>query len=428
MQRNLLRILIALILSIGGYVGTEYWFRSSTPLVTVHKERPIARLFDLSLEVQRKPAGRVIWERLHRGDEVFTGESIRTVQDSQAHLRLFKNGASVHLDPESLIVLEENDRGLVLDFLEGHLLVEAGEEAPGELTLKSSEGELRLQAATDIAMSKDDKGKVDIEVIRGVAQLDSGGKTQSLSRQSPRSERIQILRPIPGVTIKGESVQIQWKPIGDSYHIVVEGGVTRQKLAPLDNAIANGSTGVIDLPRPPGLWFLRLQARSEKPGVPALSSNVFQVRLESEPLPLPAETLHPPTPSPVPYGPALRPTPPPRPKAVAVTNRPLSAPLWSDNVPYIIESEGDVRLEWQPVKGAKNYLLILESAEGEPVETQTVRRTTASLQQIKPGQYHVQVQAMDESRTLSAKSPKRRIEVRKSLEMTAPKIKSMKVK
>src|SRR5690606_701016 len=152
------------------FMGTVFWFESGKPKARRDKKQAVARLNEAINEVQRKPVKRVIWESISRNEDLFPGEAIRTAPNAEAKILFVKTGVTIQLDPDSLVVLEENDKGLSLDFLQGNLFVQStGSQgaggAPGGLTVKTGSGEINLKSA-DLSLSKDQSGKVNLEVYQ----------------------------------------------------------------------------------------------------------------------------------------------------------------------------------------------------------------------------------------------------------------------
>jgi hypothetical protein len=108
----------------------------------------------------------------------------------------------------------------------------------------------------------------------------------------------------------------------------------------------------------------------------------------------------------------------------------LPAPKWAENTPDNMKSDakGNLSLGWQPVDGAKNYYLVLQTDEGQVLEQRSISRTTASFSKLKPGQYHVKVKSIDGNQRPGPDSEPRTITVPNMSDIRAPKIKTMKVK
>ncbi|MGE3682763.1 MAG: hypothetical protein AB7G93_13645 [Bdellovibrionales bacterium] len=309
MKRNFWRVFAALVISAGIFLGTRHWYISSQPKHIDSHHKPVARLSESVNEVQRKPVKRVIWENITRNEELYAGEAVRTSPDSEAKLLFLKTGTLIHLEPDSLVVLEENAEGLSLDFLQGNLFVESGGQTPGAaaggLTLKTGSGEIKLQSGTEegkasLALSRDQKGRVNLEVFAGKAQLQQGSKTVSLEKDkatvltekgvSAVSERMQLRFPAAGDTIllnleRGERFEPSWEPLPLGYVVTAEIGPTRSRLTPVKGAEAHGEKGKLGFQQKPGKWYLRLTARSTDPARPPLMSLVtpFEIQPKTPP-------------------------------------------------------------------------------------------------------------------------------------------------
>ncbi len=294
MKRNFWRFFIATVISVGGFCGTVVWFKLGKDDRAHGTRKPLAQLSQSTNEVQRKPLQRVIWESVNKNDELFTGEAIRTAPNAEAQLLFLKTGTLVHLDPDSLVVLEENDKGLILDFLQGNLFVQAsgkGDAGAQELTLKSGSGEIKVNSA-DLSLSKNKNGRVDLEVHRGEATLKQGNKKTALDTTHSAelsdqgvtlaTDHIQVFRPLAGESVylnlaKSEKLNLTWKPLAPGYTITTEFGETRGALTKQGAASAPGEVGQVAFKAKPGRWFLRLTATPTAPDskLPALASSVI---------------------------------------------------------------------------------------------------------------------------------------------------------
>jgi hypothetical protein len=286
----------ALIISSCGFFGTVYWFENGKNVNRHGLAQPIARLIDVVNEVQRKPLKRVIWESVNRNDEFYPGEAVRTSPNGEARLQFIKSGAAVRLEADSLVVLEENDKGLSLDFLQGNLFVQASGADPQSegLTLKTGGGEIKLKAA-DMSLSKAQNGNVNLEVHRGEAELDRGGKSTALSKEksavltangvSVTNDRLQTLKPQAGEILylnlsKGEKVELAWKPLPAGYRVNVEVGAQRGNMKALPSAHIAGEIGRFGFAQKPGRWYMRLVATSDDSKQPPMSSTVIPFSIE----------------------------------------------------------------------------------------------------------------------------------------------------
>lgn len=293
MKRNLKRLLFAFALSASCFAATVAWFQSGKTAAQHGDRAPIARLNDASNDVQRKPLKRVIWESVTKNDELYPGEAIRTTDNAEAKIQLVKSGAVIHLEPNSLVVLEENENGMSLDFLQGNMFVSSTGAGDAALTLKTGSGEVKLNSA-DMSLSKGTDGKVDLAVFKGQAELQKDGKKLALDKDKSASfsdqgmsvnkDRVQITWPLAGDTvllnlIRGEKLDVAFKALPKGYTVNAEWGASRNSLKSA-GAPAPGESGKIPLPGKSGKWFVRLVAKSDDPGQPPLSSNVLPLNID----------------------------------------------------------------------------------------------------------------------------------------------------
>lgn len=293
MNRNIKRVAFALIISAGSFLGTVLWFNSGQQEAVITDREPVALLNESTNEVQRKPVQRVIWENVTKNESLYAGEAIRTTSTAEAKIRLLKSGTVIHLEPDSLVVLEENEKGLSLDFLEGNLYVQSsGDGKSDNITLKSGASEVKLNSA-DLSLSREQSGAVNMAVYKGQAELQQGGKKIALDKESSATlsssglsvdkDRIQVLSPTPGEAVllnlvRNEQLEVSFKPVAAGYKIGIEWGASRSQLKPLE-VTANGETGKLNFETKSGKWFMRLVAKSEDPNLPPMSSNVMPINI-----------------------------------------------------------------------------------------------------------------------------------------------------
>lgn len=294
MYRNLKRLIVALLTSAGCFLATVVWFETGKPVSDAGDRAPIARMNESTNDVQRKPLKRVIWESVTKNDDLFPGEAIRTTENAEARIQLVKSGTIIHLEPNSLVVLEENEFGLSLDFLQGNMFVSgSGGAGSGDITLKTGSGEVKMNSA-DMSFSKGQDGTVDVAVLKGQAELQQGGKKMALDKDKSASlneqgmsvdkDRVQILWPIAGETvllnlIRGEKLEVAFKPLPKGYTVSAEWGASRANLKPA-GASAPGEAGKIPVNGKSGKWFVKLTAKSEDPAQAPLVSNVIPLSID----------------------------------------------------------------------------------------------------------------------------------------------------
>ncbi len=299
MKRNFWRMIFALLVSVACFTGTHLWYASTREKSHSATRSKVGRLTEAHNEVQRKSVRDFIWEGLSGNDELFAGEQIRTLANSEAEIFLESSNATIRLEPNSLVILEKNEEGLSLDFLEGNLFVQKGQNGEMGVKVKSCTenkadcSEISLQAA-ELSLSR--KGDdVSLEVFRGKAELQKAGKKISLTKDKAATinkhglnlmtDRIQLLSPSAGEAVlinysKEEKFEVRWHRLPPDYQVHAEIGATRSSLNRLESASVNGADGSLSFHQKPGKWFLKLVAQSRHRAQPQLISMITPFSIE----------------------------------------------------------------------------------------------------------------------------------------------------
>ena len=303
MKRYIARLAFAFFISAGCFATTHFWYLNASQTdQTRSSENPIAKLSDLTDEVQRKQLARVIWEEISLNEELYPGEAIRTSSSSQARILFLETGTEIELEPDSLIVLEKSQDGIALDFLKGNLFVskskgkEGSSRSTASVKLKSGKNEISLNDA-ELSLSKTEKGQVDLEVFSGTATLQKDGKATNLDKSKAGTlgekgleidkNRLQVLSPLPGEPVyvdpaKREAVAYRWKAIAKDYDVFVERGKKRSTLYRNQKRTATGERGLIRIPTKVGRLFYRIVAVPKKPNLPELASKTFPIEVRAK--------------------------------------------------------------------------------------------------------------------------------------------------
>ncbi|MCB0361214.1 MAG: FecR domain-containing protein [Bdellovibrionales bacterium] len=289
MLNYLTRLTIAFCLSAACFFATEDWYRRSKEnRMNTSGHAPIAQLQALTNEVQRKPLTRVIWETISKDEDLYAGEAVRTSSDSEAKIIFLKSQTVIELEPDSLVVLEESEGGLALDFLKGNMFVKNAGNSGGQgaITLKSGNSEIDLRNA-ELSLSKSSNDQVDVQVFGGQAQVKQGDKTLTLDKANSGTlnneglevtkNQIEILSPLAGDPLyidakRREKVVFQWAKLSENYRVFVERGTTRQNLIRNKNESSPGNLGSLQIHSKVGKYFWRLVAEPIQTGLPVLQS------------------------------------------------------------------------------------------------------------------------------------------------------------
>lgn len=301
MRRYLSRLIFAFLISASCFAATHFWYEQVTRQTGRRSSSdPIARLSELTDEVQRKQLARVIWEEISLNEELFPGEAIRTSSSSQAKILFLETGTEIELEPDSLIVLEKNQDGIALDFLKGNLFVSKSKEGSGPSTasvkLKTGGNQISLNNA-ELSLSKTETGKVDLEVFSGTAKLEKDGKSTVLDQSKAGTlgdkglevdkNRLQVLSPLPGEPVyidpaKREAVSYRWKAVAKNYDVFVERGKKRNTLYRNAKLTTTGDKGILKISTKVGRLFYRIVAIPKSPSLPQLASKTFPIEVKAK--------------------------------------------------------------------------------------------------------------------------------------------------
>ncbi len=162
------RFFIALGLSMSvAAVTLMLYFNLQKNFIFSSSQKPIARMSRIVNESLKKQSGHLIWEELEKDDFIYAGESIRTMENSVAHIELLKEGSIIKIDPESVIVLDLLNDSIQLDFLKGSLVIEnspVAKSGTNQIILKS-DGKSQVLDGKEINLSKDEKSGLTLESI-----------------------------------------------------------------------------------------------------------------------------------------------------------------------------------------------------------------------------------------------------------------------
>ena len=268
MSRNFKRLAVAFILSAGSFYAVEHWYRSIHTNSNVNTtQRAVAKLIQLSNEVQRKPVTRLIWEVIRQNENLYPGEAIRTTATSDATIYFMKTGTTVELEPESQVIIQSNQNEVTLNFVKGNLFVKQNmprSSPTANIKLQTAKGDIHLKSA-ELFLSQTNK-KLDLEVFKGEAELKKGGKSIKLDKTTTQKKNlIDLIFPLPSESafinprIK-EPVTFKWNKLPSGYRVFIERGPRRHTMTRYESKWARGDDGKIQIPAKVGKIYWRAVA------------------------------------------------------------------------------------------------------------------------------------------------------------------------
>lgn len=279
MNRTQKRLLGSFALSVSCAIASHIWYKStSAGTYDGGGKQPIAQLIESSNEVQRKPLKRLIWQTLSDNDQLFSGEQIRTTQNSEARIQIVKTGTIISLEPDSLITLDEKDGELSLDFLQGNLFVKGG-KGDDSLKLKTGGQEIAIGGA-DVSLGKGQSGKLDVQVFSG--QVDGVQNSQ---------DPFQITFPGPQAEVHvspdgKDSVGFEFKKVfSQTTNVILELGKSRTDLKAVTDSEKQPQKILAKLQ--PGDYYWRLVASDPSDPSQITSSGIYRIRIFPKRPPVP---------------------------------------------------------------------------------------------------------------------------------------------
>ncbi len=131
---------------------------------------------------QRKYSDRAIWEELRSNAPLYSYDSVRTAEDSEATL-ILKDGTEISLDENTLILLDFDRDNRNIEFLSGNITTTRTEVAapssaeiaaastPPPLTIVSRGSKVEMRDRSLARLSVSEKGSLDVAVSKGTVDL-----------------------------------------------------------------------------------------------------------------------------------------------------------------------------------------------------------------------------------------------------------------
>ena len=126
---------------------------------------------------QRKYSGRALWGELEVSTPVYNYDSLRTIEDSQAIVRLL-DGTEISLAANTYIVLEWGDDAQNIEFLGGNISA-AGSGTESNLQIKSEDTVIALGDAS-VTLDKTGEEGINLSVDEGSVGVIFDGETTSI--------------------------------------------------------------------------------------------------------------------------------------------------------------------------------------------------------------------------------------------------------
>lgn len=168
--------------------------------------------------VKRKFEHNVVWNELDLNSIISFRDSILTEDNSNAILRL-KDGIEIHLEPESMIILDISDTNKRIEFSNGAMNIiknSNSKDSNDNLTVETGNGNIQFKNA-DVTFSKSGNENLNVGVARGDVKASIGGEDFDLKANesldfngnspSVSKKTIKINNPVQSARLREQEVQ-----------------------------------------------------------------------------------------------------------------------------------------------------------------------------------------------------------------------------
>lgn len=287
MKTNIVRTIIALAISITGVFLSYYLLypdigqrQSGKNLIAM------AKVINVINDVKKQGSDKLIWEPIRKGDLLYLGEKLKTSPFSSSKIEFIDNGASIDIEPDSLIIVNKNNQKLSLQVLEGSLFVSSNKEIPNLSVTSGEKSENIMNIKNgDFSYSVSKDGKANVEVLKGT--VDSNN-----SLIAKNSQKFKDLKPGYGENIFVDSSSVdgiifRWSPLPADYEVKLEIGNNRNELQTKNDVSVESENGLIKSKPMTGSYYWRLVAISKSYPDDHFSSSTFKVTFKPQIAPIP---------------------------------------------------------------------------------------------------------------------------------------------
>jgi hypothetical protein len=276
MKSNIIRTILALTLSItGSILSYIFLYPHHNDFKNKIEKLAMAKVLTVINDVKKQGSDRLIWEPVRKGDLLYLGDKLKTSPESNTKIEFIENGASIDIEPDSLIVVNKSNQKLNLQVMEGSLFVSSNKDINNLSVTSGDKAENTVDVKNgDISYSVNKEGKAQVDVIKGNTDLKNSGLNSNL--------KFKDLKPTFGETIfidskSDEEMFFKWSPLSEDYEVQLEIGTSRNNLQNYSKVQVENENGLIKAKSIIGNYFWKLVATNKKNPEDKFSSSVYKV-------------------------------------------------------------------------------------------------------------------------------------------------------
>jgi len=270
-MRSLIKdiLLTTLLVSVFLYAGREF-YRDLNSQITNEGGEVIGEITYIENGAQRKFAGRALWGELETSTSVYNYDSLRTIDNSQARIKLI-DGTEITLASNTYIVLDWGEKAQNIQFLGGNISAK-GSSSDSKLQIKSEDTVIALNQAS-ITMDKKEGEGINLSVDTGSIGVTVDGKTTNVKENfranitgtiKVEQEAVKLLLPVNNrlavTTSAAIPVTFSWEKILPLTETRLEIGEYKDFFRFTEHKLNNRETS-IELNTLPGTYYWRISGK-----------------------------------------------------------------------------------------------------------------------------------------------------------------------
>lgn len=156
------------LISLSCYIAVDVWYQKASVVHQITRENKVGYLEIVDQDVLVKEAKRNIWLQRNKGESLYSGEVVKTEQNSSCQINL-DHGDKIKLNEKSMIVLNKSLGNIDLELVSGKLFID---QKKGKISLKANGEKIDLTQAK-VSLNKEQES-LKIQVLEG--EVDFQGK------------------------------------------------------------------------------------------------------------------------------------------------------------------------------------------------------------------------------------------------------------
>lgn len=297
MNRQIRKLIFAALISAIGFIGTYSWYNQFQTQTNSNENETIVAFVDKTKDrSERRAVTRILWQEISQGDALYSGEAIRTSATSEVIIQFVDSKRYLELEPESLVVIQQNEGEISLDLMEGSVYVNNSQSETQTkqptLTLNSANGKVDISKAT-AALSGSSSGKIDVQMIKGSATVKSEkglisiekGQSTAIGTKGLSQNKFefnlispQIEKPNYINLAQPKKILFKWKPLIQAQSVQIKVGESRKTMQVINQAeyLLEKNEALLSLN--PGKYFFQINLNS---GTQKIESPVYRMQVEA---------------------------------------------------------------------------------------------------------------------------------------------------